>query len=313
MTPAPGSETPCDSRELRLAFPLLFQGGMDVKFWGVRGSIATSGPEFARFGGNTTCVEVVVGGQRIILDAGTGIRALGAQMMKRPRLGRTAMFWSHLHWDHIQGFPFFMPAFAKGAELALYGPGAGGAARLKAALSAQMQPPTFPVTLDMMGAAMEFHDAKAGDAIVVNEAVVKTIGLDHPNGCIGYRVEGDGASVVFCTDVEVGDNAVREDLVEFARGADLLIFDAQYTPSEYEGKIGPSRKGWGHSTMIDAARLARTAEVKNLALTHHDPSHGDRIVERMETAARFTFDNTAAAREGDHFEFSNARLHQRAG
>src|SRR4051812_30479040 len=90
-------------------------GGMDVKFWGVRGSIATSGPEFAKFGGNTTCVEVVVGGQRIILDAGTGIRGLGAEMVKRPRIGRTAMFWSHLHWDHIQGFPFFMPAFKKGA------------------------------------------------------------------------------------------------------------------------------------------------------------------------------------------------------
>jgi len=284
---------------------------MDVKFWGVRGSIATSGPEFAKYGGNTTCVEVVVGGQRIILDAGTGIRGLGAKMMKAPRLGRTAMFWSHLHWDHIQGFPFFMPAFVKGAELQLYGPGAGGAARLRAALASQMQPPTFPVTLDVMGAAMEFHDAAAGDTIVVNEAVVKTIGLAHPNGCIGYRVEGDGAAVVFCTDVEVG-GTIREDLVEFARGADLLIFDAQYTPSEYEGKVGPPKKGWGHSTMIDAAKLARAASVKNLALTHHDPAHSDRIVERMETAARFTFDNTAAAREGDRFRFSGARLHQRA-
>src|SRR3954462_6591017 len=148
-----------------------------------------------------------------------------------------------------------MPAFAKGAELELFGPGAGGGAKLRAALSAQMQPPTFPVTLAAMGAAMTFHDAKVGDEIGVNEAVVKTIGLDHPNGCIGYRVEGDGASVVFCTDVEMGAT-IREDLVEFARGADLLIFDAQYTPSEYEGKVGPPKKGWGHSTMIDAAKLA---------------------------------------------------------
>lgn len=280
---------------------------MRVTFWGVRGSIATSGPAFARFGGNTTCVEIVVGGQRIILDAGTGIRALGDRMVREARPGRTAIFWSHLHWDHIQGFPFFAPAFRKGTELALYGPGIGGGARLREALSAQMQPPTFPVTLDAMGAGMEFHDAPAGESFALHEAVVKTIALDHPNGCNGFRVEGDGASVVFCTDVEVGGR-VREDLVEFAHGADLLIFDAQYTPSEYEGTIGPSKKGWGHSTMIDAARLARAAHVKNLALTHHDPAHSDAVVERMESAARFTFDNTAAAREGESFEFSNTRV-----
>jgi phosphoribosyl 1,2-cyclic phosphodiesterase len=284
---------------------------MLVKFWGVRGSIATSGSEFARFGGNTTCLEVTVGGQRLIFDAGTGIRGLGAEMMKRPRIGRTAIFWSHLHWDHIQGFPFFMPAFKKGTELALFGPGVGGGDRLRAALSAQMQPPSFPVTLDSMGAALEFHDARADEAYVVNEAVVKTIALDHPNGCMGYRVEGDGASVVFCTDVELGRGELESRLIEFAQGADLLVFDGQYTPSEYEGKVGgPPKKGWGHSTMTDAARLARNAGVKNFAFTHHDPGHSDKIVERMELAARFVFDNTAAAREGDRFEFSNAKLHQ---
>ncbi|HVO31997.1 MAG TPA: MBL fold metallo-hydrolase, partial [bacterium] len=271
------------------------------------GSVATSGPEFARFGGNTTCVEVLVGGQRIVFDAGTGIRGLGQRMMKSARPGRTAIFWSHLHWDHIQGFPFFAPAFARGTELELYGPGEGGGARLKSALSAQMQPPSFPVTLEAMGAAMEFHDARVGEPVVLREAVVTPISLDHPNGCLGYRVDGEGASVVFCTDVELGGR-IREDLVEFARGADLLIFDAQFTPSEYEGKVGPSRKGWGHSTMIEAARLAAAAEVKNLALTHHDPAHGDRIVERMESAARFTFNNTAAAREGERFEFGPSRL-----
>jgi phosphoribosyl 1,2-cyclic phosphodiesterase len=279
---------------------------MRVQFRGVRGSVATSGPEFARFGGNTTCLEVVVGGQRIVIDAGTGIRGLGAEMMRRPRLGgRTAIFWSHLHWDHVQGFPFFQPAYVKGAELLLYGPGEGGGERLRATLDRQMQPPGFPVPLAAMGAAMDFRDAPAGSVIPVNEAVVKTLSLDHPNGCLGYRIEGDGAAVVFCTDVELVPGAPFEDsLVEFARGADLLVFDAQFTPSQYEGKVGPSRKGWGHSTMMDAARLAKVAEVKNLALTHHDPSHGDRIVERMESAARFVFDNTAAAREGERFEFA---------
>ena len=277
---------------------------MFVKFWGVRGSVATSGPEFARFGGNTTCVEVVVGGQRIILDAGTGIRALGAQMTKMPRLGgRTAIFWSHLHWDHIQGFPFFTPAFAKGNELLLHGPGANGAEELRRALDRQMQPPTFPVTLSALGAALEFRSAPAGETIPVHEALVSTIGLDHPNGCIGYRVEGDGASVVFFTDVEVKPDTLPEHMVEFARGADLLVMDGQYTPSEYDGLVGPPRRGWGHTTMMDAARLAKAAGVRNLALTHHDPAHSDAIVSRMESAARFVFDNTAAAREGDRFEF----------
>src|SRR5688500_14461157 len=131
---------------------------MRVKFWGVRGSVATSGPETARFGGNTTCVEVVVGGQRIILDAGTGIRGLGTKMMKMPRVGgRTAFFFSHLHWDHVQGFPFFMPAFAKGVELALYGPGENGGEALRRVLEKQMQPPSFPVSLEAMGASMDFR------------------------------------------------------------------------------------------------------------------------------------------------------------
>lgn len=281
---------------------------MVVKFWGVRGSVATSGPEFARFGGNTTCVEVQVGGQRIILDAGTGIRGLGAQMMKMPRFGgRTAIFWSHLHWDHIQGFPFFTPAFVKGVELSLYGPGENGGEALRSSLAKQMTPPSFPVSIDALGAALEFHDAPSGGIFPVHEALVKSIGLDHPNGCIGYRVEGDGSSVVFFTDVEVKPGTMPEHMVEFARGADLLIMDGQYTPSEYEGTIGPSKKGWGHTTMMDAARLARAAGVKNLALTHHDPAHGDAVVERMEMAARFAFENTAAAREGDRFEFRQIR------
>lgn len=279
---------------------------MQVRFWGVRGSVACGGPEFARFGGNTTCVEVTVGGQRIVFDAGTGIRGLGAALLKQPRLGgRTAIFWSHLHWDHVQGFPFFAPAFVRGHALSLHGPGKNGGARLKVALARQMQPPAFPVTLDAMGAWMEFHDAPSGRVQPLHEAVVHALAVDHPNGCNAYRVEGDGASVVFATDVEQGPGELDDNLVAFARGADLLILDGQYTPSEYEGRIGPSRKGWGHTTMIDAARVARAAGVKNLALTHHDPSHDDRIVARMESAARFVFENTAAAREGDCFEFGH--------
>jgi phosphoribosyl 1,2-cyclic phosphodiesterase len=270
--------------------------------------VATSGPETARFGGNTTCVEIVVGGQRVILDAGTGIRGLGTKMLKMPRVGgRTAFFFSHLHWDHVQGFPFFMPAFAKGVELALYGPGESGGEALRRVLEKQMQPPSFPVSLEMMGASMDFRDALENGLHVVGEAVVRALPVKHPNGCMAYRVEGDGASVVFCTDVEQGPGELDESLVEFARGADLLIFDGQYTPSEYDGTIGPAKKGWGHSTMIDAARVAKAAEVKNLALTHHDPGHSDKIVERMELAARFVFDNTAAAREGDEFEFKGVK------
>jgi len=275
---------------------------MRVTFWGVRGSIATSGLAFAKFGGNTTCLEIEAGGQRLIIDAGTGIRGLGRKLSQESRmLGRpssTHLLFTHLHWDHIQGFPFFEPGFARDARLFLYGPDLEAGGSLEGALDAQMQPPSFPIGLDAMAAEKRFYTLASGDAFRVEHVEVRCRALSHPQGCFGYRIEAGGRSICFATDVEhPDDGSVDEALVELARDVDLLIYDAQFTPAEYEGREGPSRKGWGHSTYVAAAQAARAAGARRLVLTHHDPTHDDATVEAIEREAQSLFTACRAARE----------------
>jgi phosphoribosyl 1,2-cyclic phosphodiesterase len=268
---------------------------LTVRFWGVRGSIANGGPEFAGVGGNTSCVEVRAGEERIILDAGTGLRALGETM---PQGSKATFLFSHLHWDHIQGFPFFTPAYVPGNEFVLFGPGKDGL-ELRTALETQMTPPSFPVTLGVMGAKLRFRSLQPGETIAIGEAKVRAATLHHPQGCLGYRIELGRKAVVYATDTEPREAGVPDPAaLALAKGADLLICDAQYTDDEYGGRVGPSRKGWGHSTVRDACRLAEAAGVRQLALFHHDPTHDDRTLERLVHEARAFFPNVAAAREG---------------
>ncbi|MCC7385376.1 MAG: MBL fold metallo-hydrolase [Deltaproteobacteria bacterium] len=275
---------------------------MEITFWGVRGSIATSGPAFARFGGNTTCIEVACDRDRLILDAGTGLRALGDKLCREAKmLGRriaATFFFSHLHWDHIQGFPFFAPAFRPDTALSLYGSRDALCGGLEDALARQMQPPSFPVPLSAMAAEKQFHNIQSGDGIERGPFLVKTRALCHPQGSLGYRIEVGGKRFCFATDVEHRTDGIDEAILELARDVDLLVYDAQYTVAEYEGREGPPRKGWGHSTYVAAAEIAKAAGVKALALTHHDPTHDDAIVEAIESEAKALFPNTFAAREG---------------
>lgn len=271
---------------------------MEITFHGVRGSIATSGVEFARFGGNTTCVEINFAGERLILDAGTGLRALGQKMIAEARvLGkpiRASFFFSHLHWDHIQGFPFFTPAFMPDTHLSLFGPKDEDGTTLEAVLKKQMQPPTFPVPLSAMASKKEFHTIGDGAGQEIGPFLVTTRALCHPQGSLGYRIEAGGRVFCFATDTEhPNDGSVDEALLSLARGADLFAYDAQYTDEEYKTK-----KGWGHSTYTAAAHAARAAGVKRLLLTHHDPTHGDDVVETIEREARALFPAAACAREG---------------
>jgi phosphoribosyl 1,2-cyclic phosphodiesterase len=234
-----------------------------VRFWGVRGSVANGGVEFAGIGGNTSCVEVRAGDELIILDSGTGVRALGQTL---PRGARATFLFSHLHWDHIQGFPFFTPAYVPGNAFTLYGPGESRA-DLLAALSRQMQPPNFPVTLEAMGADLDFRNVRAGDALDLGPARVQVAALNHPQGCLGYRISVGGSSVVYATDTEhPAPGVIAPALLDLSRGADLLICDSQYTDDEYEGRSGPPKKGWGHSTIREACRLAEAAGVKRLRM-----------------------------------------------
>ena len=275
---------------------------MRITFWGVRGSIPSPGPDTVEFGGNTSCVEVRVDKTILIFDGGTGLRMLGKKLAKEMPI-TAHVFFSHVHWDHIQGFPFFDPAFVPGNSIHLYG-GNNVSRTLEETLAGQMDHPSFPVHLSQMAAAMTFHDLTEGQALALEgtsgSKIKVTSGAgNHPNGVWAYRVDHDGRSVVYATDTEHYDQ-VDPILVKLAANADVLIYDAQYTPEEYTGTAGTGgpKKGWGHSTFEEAAKLARAANVKRLVLYHHDPMQSDTAVREKERRAREHFAETIAAYEG---------------
>ncbi len=270
---------------------------MEARFWGVRGSVAASGPQVARMGGNTSCVELTSQGHTLILDAGTGLRGLGERLLKAPPVNATLLF-SHLHWDHVQGFPFFAPAYLPTTALTLYGPGADGDVQLRDVLAKQMEPPNFPVPLAAMRAQLQFRSTRSGAPFEVGPFRITPLELPHPQGCMGYLVEADGARFAYCTDVEVTTQSAPTGLLHALEGVDGLVLDAQYTPDEYQGKVGPPKKGWGHSTMIDAAQIALAVQAQRLFLFHHDPGHADDVVEAMAEQAKAVFPTAEAAREG---------------
>ncbi len=268
---------------------------MEIRFFGVRGSIAVSG---SRIGGNTACLEVTSQGHRLILDAGTGIRGLGEIMMREGAPQKATMFFSHLHWDHVQGFPFFTPAYLGTTDLTLYGPGANGDQALQSVLAKQMEPPNFPVPLSIMRSRMTFGSALHGRPIEVGPFRVTPVDVPHPQGCLAYRIEADGHTFVYATDVELARDTLTSETARYFEGADALCLDAQYTPAEYDGRVGAPKKGWGHSTMVDAAQVAQAVDARRLLLFHHDPAHNDDVVENMAEEARHHFFASEPAREG---------------
>jgi phosphoribosyl 1,2-cyclic phosphodiesterase len=277
---------------------------MRITFWGVRGSIPSPGPDTVGVGGNTSCVEVRAGKAVLIFDGGTGLRLLGKRMLKE--MPFTAhLFFSHVHWDHIQGFPFFDPAFVPGNIIHLYG-GNNVSRTLEETLAGQMDHPSFPVHLTEMGAEMVFHSVSGITPVEVDagdgaKAIVRAAPGNHPNGVWAYRVDHGGRSVVYATDTE-HYAVVDPKLSKLAMGADLLIYDSQYTPEEYAGKNGMPKLGWGHSTFEEAVKLAKAANVKRLVLYHHDPMQNDAAVAEKERRARELFANCEAAREGSSIE-----------
>ncbi len=263
--------------------------GFYVKFWGVRGSIPTPGWRTARFGGNTACVELNIDGTLLICDGGTGLHELGLDLMQRktqPVVGH--LFFSHTHWDHIQGFPFFLPVYSSENTFYVYGP-EQGENRLYHLLSGQMSSDYFPV---------DFHDLHAyiaprvlpDEGCDIDGVQVRSMEMTHRGICYGYAFEWGGHKVVYTTDNEidlavVNSDEVRGDpdclrrappaLVEFVRGADLLIADGQYADEEYGRRVG-----WGHPRATTVVDLAVQAGVKILAVTHHDPLQSDDDVAR---------------------------------
>jgi phosphoribosyl 1,2-cyclic phosphodiesterase len=275
---------------------------MRITFWGVRGSIPTPGPETVEIGGNTSCVEVRAGKAILIFDGGTGLRLLGKKLVREMPL-QAHIFFSHVHWDHIQGFPFFDPAFVAGNSIHLYG-GNNVSRTLEETLAGQMDHPSFPVHLQEMGAKMTFNDLFEGQALEIDagggkKARITTGRGNHPNGVWAYRVEYEGKSAVYATDTE-HYAVIDPKLLKLSKGTDVLIYDAQYTPEEYLGTAGAEspKVGWGHSTFEAAAALAKAAGAKQLVLFHHDPMQDDASVREKERRAQLSFPNTIAAYEG---------------
>ena len=282
---------------------------MEVRFWGTRGSIPTPGSHTVRFGGNTSCVEVrTAEGHIFIFDCGTGARPLGEALMAPPVAPVSAsILFSHTHWDHIQGFPFFAPAFEPRNTIAVYGP-EGGRRSLHDTLARQMELSYFPVELSQLPATLSYTDLGEGAHTIGGARIVAQY-LNHPAVTLGYRVEADGAAVVYACDHEPFGGALwRTDAApgplesilhegdrrhaHFLADADLVIHNAQYTPEEYR-----TRKNWGHSTFEYIVELACSAGVKRLALTHHDPSHDDATVAEIERRARAVVERRRAPLE----------------
>jgi phosphoribosyl 1,2-cyclic phosphodiesterase len=263
-----------------------------VKFWGVRGSIACPSPQHVVYGGNTSCLEVFAGDKRIILDAGTGIRELGYEFI-RDGVKDGHILLTHAHWDHINGFPFFGPAFNANSHFSIHAGHLSDLGGIENVLANQMANPTFPVPLEAMQAELDFIDFYAGEAWELYPGVkLITQPLNHPNGATGYRIEHDGKSLCYVTDTEHIIGMPDETVLSLIEGADLVIYDSMYTDEEFPAKIG-----WGHSTWEEGIRLCKLAGVKQLAIFHHDPAHNDDFMRDVEHKAREMWDGALVSRE----------------
>ena len=267
---------------------------LNIKFYGTRGSIPVCERNFQEFGGNTTCIAIETNGMLAILDAGTGIRNLGRDIMNRELFqNRITIAFTHFHWDHIQGLPFFQPAYSADYKINLLALGKGRKVHdLEQVFAGQMKEEYFPVELKKMGAHFNFMLPDKDDLSNVYGAKVSTCKLKHPGGCFGYRLEIEDKSIVICTDVEHGET-LDQSVIDFAKDCDVLVHDAQYTDGELK-----RHRGWGHSSYRQAMEVAEQSGAKRLLFTHHHPDHDDDFLLRIEKACQDRFKNCALAREG---------------
>jgi phosphoribosyl 1,2-cyclic phosphodiesterase len=290
-----------------------------IKFWGVRGSYPTPGAGTVRYGGNTSCVEITAGERTIILDAGTGIIPLGRELMKRAAQQKSnleiLLLLSHLHHDHVQGFPFFVPAYVPTTSLHIFGPN-GTPEVLKHTLDHDQSAKTFPVGLRDMSSSKKIRSVSEAQIILWDEDGIRAAGPNstgdenaviirihkshaHPGHTYVYRITYHGKSIVYATDTE-GYAGTDRNLVNFARGADVLIHDAQYSEEHYQGTLAgfPATQGYGHSTAAMAGEVAAACSSGELILFHHEPAYSDDLVAAQEECAKKVFQNSRAAHEG---------------
>jgi phosphoribosyl 1,2-cyclic phosphodiesterase len=269
-------------------------GQLAIRFWGVRGAIACPEPQTAKYGGNTACVEVHCGDRLLIFDGGTGLRRLGEKLVANGSTLKTDIFFSHFHMDHVFGLPFFIPCYVPTNQIRLWGGTSSLGRTTKQALSAMMADPLFPVGLDEFKAKIEFCDFRPGETLnPFPGAKLSTASLNHPGGCTGYRLEFDDKTIAYVTDTEHKPGILDQNVLELINGADLLIYDANYTDDEF-----PKHIGWGHSTWQEGVRLADAAGVDTLVLFHHDPQHHDDLLDRIGAEVDAKRPGTIVGREG---------------
>jgi len=268
---------------------------MRVRFWGVRGSTPTPQAENLRYGGNTSCVEVRVDNQLFIFDCGTGLRVLGHQLARQ--FGNTPIyahiFVSHYHWDHIQGIPFFSPLYDNRDNHFLFH-SSSRVRSLQNVLEEQMAAPYFPVNMNEMKAHREFHNIEEGQVTLDNGLSMQAAWLNHPQGCMGFRLESKDGILVYATDNEPGNADFDRTVRKLAEGADILIYDSQYLPEEYEAR----KRGWGHSHWREGVNIVMESGAKELTLFHHDPGHTDTCIDSVVKEARNYYPRVRAAAEG---------------
>ena len=267
-----------------------------VQFWGVRGSVPTPGEETIRYGGNTSCIEIRVGGKRLIFDGGTGIRMLAQGLTPHMPI-QTHLFFTHYHWDHIQGIPFFTPFFTPNNRIHIRGNTPPESQSLEEHFMNRVMHVYSPVPTPTLQADLKFSELEPGDVIMLEDISIETGLLNHPNGAMGYRITWQGHSAVYCTDTEHYPDRLDEDVLRLARNADVLIYDAMYTDEEYHNPKAP-KVGWGHSTWQEGVKVAKAAGVKKLVIFHHEPNHDDHMLDRIAVQVKDTFPHAVLAREG---------------
>lgn len=270
-----------------------------LTFWGVRGSIPTCGPETVRYGGNTSCVSIEHEDCLVILDAGTGIRKLGAHLLRRGHLDgmKGSILLTHEHWDHIQGLPFFAPAFGPENRFVIYGE--RKRRPLAEIIGDQMQEPYFPIEMDAFKAEISFVEVGPGDALELGEGVRMTAHrLNHPNHALGYLLDIAGRRVAYVTDHEHAPGQLSPAVLEMAHDVDVLIHDAQYSRE----RLQRERRGWGHSAWEDVVDLAIAARVHRLFLFHHDPDATDKELDERLIQVQERLPRAEIAREGRTLE-----------
>jgi phosphoribosyl 1,2-cyclic phosphodiesterase len=269
------------------------QDDFSVKFWGVRGSIACSGPSTVRYGGNTSCLEVRCGDRIIILDAGSGIRYLGNELITKGPLD-VDIFLTHTHFDHICGMPFFTPFFVPQSKFRISAGHLLPEHNVEFVLSEMMMAPLFPVPMAIFNADIAFQDFISGDTLDLGDGItLRTAPLNHPNRATGYRVEYQGRSICYITDTEHTPGAPDENVAGLIHGADIVIYDGTYTDDEF-----PNHITWGHSTWQEGLRMCEANDVKKYVLFHHDPERDDDQLDEIGRQLEELRPGTVVAREG---------------